>query len=254
LQFLHAQASREDRAEASEHGGGKTALTRRLILAWARFAYRAATDKSFRDTNYCDALKASDTDETLRARLAFSDETWCQRRRKTFWGIPLFGHYEPWTVKTLFSLQCSNPIQEKRCWERSGRHGDDTARMAAIGALLHLVQDSFSQSHVARVPVGGAARGPRGPFEPWVVCSRPSAYYDYEEQNLAEPDDEGNVVEDPHAKADFAPRLDPNCKDPKNRAADDVITASAAVLYYTRPEHKNEKAFIDYLATWVFPS
>jgi hypothetical protein len=245
LQFIHAQASKEDARD--------TALTRRIILSWARFAYRAATEKEFRDSNYCEALKRKGTDEALRARLSFSSEYWCERRRKTFWGIPLWGHYSPWTVRTLFALQCSNPVQEKICWERGGKHGDETARMAAIGALLHLVQDSYSQAHVARVPEGKAAPGPRGPFAPLVVCSRPSLYYDYEVQNLPMRDDEGNITEDPHGKADFPPTLDRSCKDLRTRSVDDIITASAVVLYYVHPGRKNETEFMTYLENRVFP-
>jgi len=245
LQFIHAQARSED--------GRNMAITRRNILAWADFAYLAATGERFRSTPFCDALPLATPDgRGLREALSFSDESFCTRRRVRVFGVSV-RRYEPWTVRTLFALQCSNPILERRCSERIDAYGDETARIAAIGALLHLVQDSYSQSHVARVPEGERTAGPRGPFLPGVVCRAPSAYYDYQEQNLHEPNDNQEIVDDPHGAADLPPRLHESCKDPL-RQVDDLVTASAAVLFFTRPGRAPDpQGFRRYLESCVFP-
>lgn len=244
LQFMHAQATLEDR----EHDGA----TRQNIIAWADFAFKAATDAQFRGQNYCaavDALRALDQ-RGLRVALSFSNESLCQQRSRRFRGGRI-GTYRPWTVRTLFALHCPNPAQELACWERSGDYGDESARFAAIGALLHLVQDSYSQSHVARVPEGESMPPANGPFRPRVVCRAPSAYYDYQEQNLPLRNAEGRTGSDAHKAADFRPALDPSCR-MADRKVDDIITASAAVLYYVR--RGDAAGFRRYLETRVFPT
>lgn len=242
LQFMHAQATRED--------AGSAKATRDIILDWATFAYRAATEPEFRKTNYCDAVQQEDAG--LRTALALSNDSLCKPRRRWFLGIIPAGSYDPWSVGTFFSLHCPNPGQEAVCWERTGEYGEQSARAAAIGALLHLVQDSYSQSHVARVPNKERTPGPRGPFEARVVCQAPSAYYDYEAQNRDTPDDVGNRPEDPHAVADFAPTLHESCSNAQ-RSVDDVITASAAILYFAQLPTPDVVAFRRYLETRVFP-
>lgn len=239
LQFMHAQATSEDRDDSE---------TRSKILAWATFAYRAATDAEFRATDYCKAV-AGVPDQSLRAALTLSDVSICETRSSRFLGI-FPRTYKGWTVATLFSLSCPNPLQEKVCWERTGSYGDETARIAAKGALLHLVQDSFSQSHVARVPAGGTAPGARGPYTARVVCERPAVYYNYVTQNRSSPDDNGAIKDDPHGAADGRPELDSSCLAP-GRKVDDIITASAIVLYYL--DHPDQQAFETYLRTRVFP-
>lgn len=242
LQFMHAQAIPAD--------GGLPETTRANILAWAMFAYRAATDRQFRAKSYCKAVAEDVSLLSLREALSFSDRTFCDRRRKSLLGLIPFGWYEGWKVGTFFALQCRNPVQERVCWERTGDYGDKTARMAARGALLHLIQDSFSQSHVARVPHGEAVPGARGPFAPRVVCERPSAFYDYRAQNLGTPDDRGQTPSDPHAVADFPPAIHPNCLHPQ-RKVDDILTATATVLHFLH--HHDAAAFEDYLKKRVFP-
>jgi hypothetical protein len=188
----------------------------------------------------------------LRDALSFSNESFCLNRTLRIGPVRL-RRYAPWTVRTFFAMQCSNPFQERRCGEAVGEEGDRMARLAAIGSLLHAVQDSFSQSHVARIPAGAPTPGSRGPFIPRVVCSAPTRFYDYEVQNLETEDDNGNVLEDPHAVADKRPEQMIGCDD-RLRPVDDVITASAAVIYFTRPENVNAQAFNSYIASCVFPN
>lgn len=245
LQFMHAQARQED--------GGKPAMTRENILAWADFAYRAATEPAFRAAGYCETVEREVSHLPLRQALTFDDRALCKDRPKKLFGLFRIGTYPAWTVRTFFALQCPNPVQQQTCWERTEEYGDASARRAAIGALLHLVQDSYSQSHVARVPEGASLPGPRGPFMAQVVCRPPSDYYDYEIQNQDRPDNKGETSKDPHALADRRPELHTeSCGDP-NRKVDDVLTASAAVLHFVQLPAPDPVAFRRYLATRVFP-
>lgn len=240
LQFLHAQAS----------GGDDYATTRRKILAWADFAYRAATDARFRAEDYCHAVGSVPGDE-FRAALAFSTDVWCRPRPRRFLGIRV-GSFPAFTVRSFFTLRCPNPAQEWVCWQRNGSRGDALAQAAAVGALLHLVQDSYSQSHVARAGADERIPGARGPFQARVVCRAPSRYYDYVAQNAPTEDDVGAIPDDPHGVADLQPDPHPTCA-AADRQVDDLITASAAVLHFTRPENINRGRFLTYLENCVFP-
>jgi hypothetical protein len=237
LQFMHAQSRPEDHAEGTPANDRSPALTRQAILAWARFAYRAAIEPSFRSTNYCAAVDALNREEDrgLAAALAFSDRGLCSDRTEMVNGKS--ERYLAWQVGRLFGTRCFE--REVSCWDHTDMFDDEMARFGARGAILHLIQDSFSQSHVARIPSGGSIATPKGPFNALVVCRSPSRYYDYSQQTKKS-----------HGKADYPPELDPVCNNPK-RPVDDIITASAMVLYYLN--HPNPEAFGQYMATRVFP-
>ncbi|WP_242128505.1 hypothetical protein [Sphingobium sp. Sx8-8] len=252
LQFMHAQML------SSDAGGPQE--PRALAVAWASFAFDAATDRNFRRQSYCGAVK-SITHPGLKQALTFRDDSWCADRTKR----------KGWKVATLFALNCPNPLQEVRCWEKTGEPGDDLARMAARGAVVHLIQDSFSQAHVARVALGDTVPRARGPFVARIMCQRAVAWYDYNIQNLLIPDDEGHIVPDAHGVADHPPeggtiKIDPACRSVQ-RLVDDPVTASARALWFidraqrARSEGATDESvaairhqFINYLETSVFPA
>ncbi len=253
LQFMHAQARLEDRGSNASEDFRDPALTRSNILAWARFAYRAATDEGFRASNYCQTVAAL-PHEGLQAALTFADQSVCADRTETKDGRPV--RYLGWTVGTLFGTRCV-AYNEEPCWYPTRPVNDRQARLGARGALLHLIQDSYSQSHVARVPADESVPDPLGRvngvggFATRVVCSRPVRYYDY-----------GQQTDSTHAWADLPPRADPhrprqglhaNCRDPNQREVDDILTASAVVLYYLNLETPDPDGLAAYLETRVFP-
>jgi hypothetical protein len=120
--------------------------------------------------------------------------------------------YKAWRVHTLFTLECRNPFTSTKCSELTGDAAADLARKRAAGALLHLIQDSFSQSHTAR---GGAF--PAGPYSARVVCLPVREYYDYAQNSGV------------HSAADKAPTFDlAGCAD---GPVADPITASAQMLW-----------------------
>ena len=50
-----------------------------------------------------------------------------------------------WKVQTLFSMRCGNIFNPKiSCKDRSKKKGYELAKFAATGAILHMIQDSYS--------------------------------------------------------------------------------------------------------------
>lgn len=222
LQVFHAMRSARDEEAAQTH---------RRILAWALFAYEVATGAVDTDQPYCATIRTR--------RMAISDDlapsgfAGCEARRVN-------GRAQvAWTVGTLFAQQCSDPIFPSNCRRYTGAEGRRFAQEAALGAVLHLVQDSYSQSHAIRGP---ALSG--GHYEARVDCHWPTGYIYYDKTSKVH-----------HIDADTPPRLDAGCgpqPPPRESAqADDVITASARVVRYARSGASSE-ALKAYLETRVF--
>lgn len=234
LQIWHAMAS--ESGQSSEE-------TRRQILAWAKFSYRAATDTSFRQSDYCDTVEGLSDEDAMRQALTFSNKYFCKERPGT-----LFKRNQPaWRVATLFGLSCRNPVSTRvGCIDLSVEN-DERARIAAVGALLHLVQDSYSQAHVGRRNADEPLLADNGPFWNRIVCRPAERFYDYAAQNQAGPD--------VHAQADQPPVIDRSCFG-NNRQVDDVITASAKVLWFTNKQDQDRtpEKFVEYLERRVFPA
>ena len=210
---------------------------RALILAWAELAFKASTDAEFANLDYCSTVSSLENTD-LKAALTFDNaeqsESFCSERRHPvyFWKT-----YKPWKVSTLFAFSCEEPINLNTC----GVVSDVLAQQAAAGAILHLIQDSYSQSHASR-SVDGAVLPPTGPFKARVVCAPARAFYVYQEQTGGE---------DRHKPADASPMLDGSCT-AEGRQVDDVITASAMTVHFIRTSDLS--GFNDYLSSRVFPT
>lgn len=233
LQFWHAMRSTPD--ETADETRGK-------ILAWAAFAYRAATEPDFRAADYCQTVAALDAGNPLRVPLSFSNDNFCRERRG--W---LGARYPAWRVATLFGFRCRYAATTRSGCRDLSVGNDELARVAAIGGLLHLVQDSYSQAHVVRRNPGEAIPAGSGPFEPRIVCRPAEHFHDYAEQKRAGPD--------VHSSADQPPKIDASCF-AADRSVDDAVTASANILWFTsaRDTERTPESFVQYLATRVFPA
>jgi hypothetical protein len=116
MQFLHSMASRK---------GEPASETKRKIMAWAELAYKVA-----------------------QGEIKHSDYLYkC--------GIPeiekLFSKKTGWTLQLL--LTWDDPTYQPR--RVKGTFQDEMFRDFAFGTLLHMIEDSFSKSHVSRNPPGG---------------------------------------------------------------------------------------------------
>jgi hypothetical protein len=198
MQFLHAQAS--DSGEAAS-------VTHAKIMAWAEFLYEVASgqmDSTKLDSDYCTYFEG----ESPFNRAMRPDTLAVPCRR---------GRPEGWNVATLFLLRCSNPLRSTVCNEDVSPSRYEKARIIAVGALLHLIQDSFSQSHCAR----GQCDDSTGRVKPVVECMPITMFTTYGVQDKSR-----------HAQADRRPEFAPSCAN--NDSIDDPVTASAKVLWHVR--------------------
>lgn len=131
LEFLHAQAS--DLNESA-------IVTHKKIIAWASLLYEIASGK------------LSDEDLNQSYQSYFSNNTdFDKAMLPSKHSIPITSKNGIWRLKTLFNLTCSGPKPSSwGCHEWTGLASYDKARIIATGALLHLIQDSYSQSHTKR--------------------------------------------------------------------------------------------------------
>jgi hypothetical protein len=208
LQFFHAMASAPPSQESAEE-------TRQKALDWAVFAYSVATRRIGADQDYCTTVRLQAG--SAGASLAPADFPACSDRR-----IDRSRVIPAWRVGTLFSLRCRSilrAIESLDCPTVSEGDDGDLVRRSAAGAVVHMIQDSYSQSHAVRGPIYGSGN----PAEPRaaVFCALPTAFYFYNAQDSGD-----------HAKADAVPRLDEGCG--PGAAADDAITASAIAMWHMR--------------------
>lgn len=184
LQFFHAMASSD--AETA-------AQTRARILDWSDLLYRIALGQVPLSTNICTYFRANPSD--ISASFAFDDQAICTP-----------GDQREWTFAVLFGQQCDSLTSTTDC----DRVGEDEVMAAVRGALLHVIQDSYSQGHAARGRISAQ-------FRPRVVCRLPTAFYNY-------------LGQAGHGTADSQPEFDQTCG--ADAEADDVITASAMALHF----------------------
>ncbi|MCU9922670.1 hypothetical protein [Aeromonas caviae] len=137
MQFLHAMASKKNEAAGN---------TSELMLMWAEFSYRVA---------------AGDIDKDLHFR---SVGTKLERRSaKLFNYIMTYnGRVRmEWQPEFLFTLDCTRELSpsvifsggratKSKCKDNNNKFSPETIQNIALGSLLHLLQDSFSGSHVLR--------------------------------------------------------------------------------------------------------
>ena len=185
LQFFHAMASANSETPAQ---------TRARILDWADLAYRIATGAVPLSANICDYFRRNPSD--ISASFSFEAQAPCTP-----------GDEREWTLAVLFGQRCDSARSNDDC----ERLGEAAAMEAARGALLHVIQDSYSQSHAVR------GRPPTAGYQPRVVCRLPTGFYNY-------------LGQDGHGRADSRPEFDQTCG--PGAEADDVITASAMALHF----------------------
>lgn len=218
LQFLHAMRS---------SSGEGTEDTRARILDWAMLSYGVAAGQIAVDQPYCGYFRGQ-TGSSIAVDLAPPDFAFCEERVESGRRIP------GWRLQTLFALRCGNALLSRRCSEITGPEGARLARESARGAVLHLIQDSYSQSHAARGP-----SEPGGAFISIVDCSLPTAFHFYTGDTATA-----------HRQADSPPDATRNCEGGETA---DAITASAELLRFIDRSAPASEVRL-YLETQVFGS
>lgn len=218
LQFMHSM-DRESGIPARE--------TQEAILDWVEYAYSVALNESKdgkynNGIDYCshfDAMKPGRFKNAMLPRDEKGEKEFpCNVQDDT-----------PWKLGTPFAFSCW--IGSAVCPEYSYEN-NYLVRKAALGAVLHAIQDSYAKGHVSR---GNDTTKRINTYE----CAPIIQFQSYAEQD-----------HDKHGKADETPTPSENCLD-KNNGIHGPITASAEVIrLFTQGE--KPKVVRDYLATHVF--
>jgi hypothetical protein len=188
LQFLHAQA-----IDAAEEGAVET--TREKVIEWAELTYRIAIGDVHPSEGICSYFRAHPS--AIAPSFELADPARCDGP-------------DAWSFSTLFGWRCPG-LSMGRCLQvASGPGRDMLAVRTARGALLHAIQDSYSQSHAVRGPASS-------PYDTRIDCSLPTRFYTF----LGQRD---------HGRADNLPSIADNCR--AGGEAHDVVTASAMTLYH----------------------
>lgn len=208
LSFAHAMRSQVDESHDE---------TFAAILDWAGFTYQVARGEVAYDSSFCTYLEARGGPASAALLDDFGS---CGEGENRTGG---------WTIASLFVQHCSALLGG--CREPFGDEARRETRAAALGALLHLIQDSFAESHVRRRDAGE-------PLSARITCLPVLEFHALADQQS-------------HTEGDRLPSIDQGCADPAARLVDDPITATAKVLWMLEQRHPTEAVQI-YLRTRVF--
>lgn len=219
LQFMHSMESKK---------GISADKTQKAILDWIEYSYSVALNESegekyFNDIDYCEYFEKNIEDGLFKDSMLPVDEE----------GNKLFPCNEiddtPWQLGTLFSFSCW--FGSAVCSEYSFGNNFLT-RKAALGAVLHAVQDSYAKGHVSR---GNDVKEHLNVYE----CAPIVQFQEYGAQN-----------HDKHTEADTIPEVSPSCSD-KNNDIHGPVTASAEIIRLFIQKEKPNK-IREYLQSHVF--
>jgi len=137
MQFLHSMAS--SAAEPSID-------TQKKILMWLEFTFKVATGEIDKDTHFrsLDTFLEEGSAEEFRRTMTNNGKTRMM-----------------WQPEWLFTLDCDRwftwrglffrgHLTELTCKDLNNKFSEQTIQDIALGSLLHVLQDSFSGSHVLR--------------------------------------------------------------------------------------------------------
>ncbi|WP_295624827.1 hypothetical protein [uncultured Nitrosomonas sp.] len=133
LQFLHAMASSDEE---------KAGDTQKAVMMWSEFSYKVANGFIPIHTRFSKMHQFLSAEATRTFNKYFIND----RLRRN------------WTPAYLFSLKCirqkvgENLFTPLDCSETDWRPAKENVQNIALGTLLHVIQDSFSDSHVSRNP------------------------------------------------------------------------------------------------------
>ncbi|AUJ72390.1 MULTISPECIES: hypothetical protein [Pseudoalteromonas] len=215
LQFLHSMASAN---------GIPSEKTLNKVIEWSNFAFNLSLGSSDLSQPYCDHWSSGEY-PNIEPALGVDNvraKGWCEERPISFWSR-LFNTelwngkqktFKGFSVATTFNLACDGMFISASC---TVIENEDEVRMAALGSVLHLIQDSYSKSHTDRGAPG---------VSPSVKCDPVKAFRSYKDQNTQI-----------HTKSDKWPSFDSNCRNREEGNTVDPITASAQIIWL----HANPK-------------
>jgi len=224
-QFWHAQSS-----STSETFNE----TRKKILDWAKFNYDVAIGNIKPDQDYCDYF--DENESSISSYMKPDNYPFCEERK--IWGwVPkwIARPYPAWDIATLYGVSCDNPFTSAACCKEElinkPSERENNTVIKATGALLHLVQDSFSQSHNERGDCfDGVEKNDRPTPVSKIVCKPITLITNYGEFDLSS--NHIHAQED-HKISDDWPYIDDSCADEASlKVVDDPVTAAAKLLWH----------------------
>ena len=230
MQFWHSQASspNESASDTYEH-----------IRDWIIFNYKVAIEEIKHDADYCDYF---DEDKSTIANILKPEGySFCEPRKylgifptEKYWGWLGVAPYPAYDIATLYGLTCSDPFQSKTCEEEQINNLKarlHKTKLTAIGAILHVVHDSYAKGHVIRQSGCGSNVDDDNAISR-IDCSAASMYttYGYLDVNSK------FVPQNDHSISDKWPDIDNNCSIIAGKQNDfyDPITASARILWHIK--------------------
>lgn len=139
MQYLHGMAS-----SALE----TTAQTRARIMMWAEFTFRVSTGEIPKNQNF----RSIPTLMSAQGGEQFSQSLTHNTTRRLLWQPEDLFTTNCTRKPTLKALLRGHGWTESYCNETHNNHAASDIQNLALGSLLHLLQDSFSDSHVKRFP------------------------------------------------------------------------------------------------------
>jgi len=222
LQFLHAMKYKDPSLDSEKDFDARTYS---LMKEWAEFTFEIASNVELQQENYCTYwnqdthpypnLASVMYESSLSARLCKDDRF---NYHRLYW--PWYKNYRAWQVSTTFTFKCSNAFGSDTC--DVIRDKDTEASFAALGSIIHVIQDSYSTAHTTRVS--------QCDHEALVVTNPVESFQDYSQQ-----------ASDIHALSDKWPKFigDGLTLDP--------ITASAQVIWLKNNQSSADVSITDIL-------
>lgn len=196
MQFLHSMEGTSDLPAEQ---------TQQAILDWLTFAYKVAINQKdaegiyFTEQKHCEYFDVDTPSRFQKSMIPAGPD-----------GFPCGDGdtKRPWTLGTIFSFNCW--VRSEMCWEYSGVN-DPRTRKAALGAIMHAVQDSYAKGHTSR---GNDSMELVNKIE----CSPIEQFQNYSIQN-----------HDIHGEGDRPPTLGDSCFVAEN-PIHGPVTATAEIL------------------------
>lgn len=215
MQFMHSM-EHESNLSPKE--------TQQAILDWAEFSYKVALNEKdangdyFTEQKHCEYFNEENPSKFQKSMLPGGPT-----------GFPCDdGDTEiPWTLGTIFSFNCW--LRSSTCWEYSGLN-DPRTRKAALGAILHMIQDSYAKGHTSR---GNDVQAAINTME----CAPIEQFQNYSIQN-----------HETHSEGDKYPILSDNCASSEIHGP---VTATAEIIRLFSQD-KSPAVVKQYLADHVF--
>lgn len=230
LQFWHSMASyrAKDQPAESYHE------TRRKVLSWIWFSYSIAIGEIPLEENYCPFF--SELRDTP-VRKEFSEAFYSKSKNKYSFRCPKGVDGDThMSVASIYNNLCSNPFRSKTC---TVVHDSREIYLAALGAAIHAVQDSYSQSHTNRNSCQALnSKTGKPKAVSMISCQAITNFYDYASQSTRR-----------HGVSDLLPVLVGGSCGTVN--THDAITATAKIIWFAQ-KGGSAKVVEEYVSEHVF--